>query len=179
MAAQECLLAQSEGIPHQKWGCIWWEGDTQADGLVKELAKDLCFPIIDLSKASVCSAEDALFTYASCDINAFSTKTGISWAAEKMQAFSTCFFFLSFEWDLDLQTIAVEEQKQIKYLAGLREWQHCHSHNRMEAEILLGRLQHLTFVVCWGHPYLVTLAHFLCLYGKDLHNSDHKQLTPS
>jgi len=140
---------------------IWYRGDTMPNGHPEEFDEDMASPLCDLSSVSACPPNDALFTYADININNLSETLGIPWEVSKSIPFGSVVPYLSFIWDLDARTVAIPEEKKIKYLNVIEEWKKKPTHALAEVQGLYGKLLHISLVIPAGRAYLTSLEAML------------------
>jgi len=100
----------------------------------EEFDEDMASPLRDLSSVSARPPNDALFTYADIDIDNLSETLGIPWEVSKSIPFGSVVPYLSFVWDLDARTVAIPEEKKIKYLNVIEEWKKKPTHALAEVQ---------------------------------------------
>jgi hypothetical protein len=175
-AARQVVMDCSSAQPHHLRGCRWWEGTTHDDGSDDIYAEDLGFDVVDVSGSSTRSDHDASFAYNMADIDAVTDPLGIVWGASKTLPFAPANIYLGFLWNVQLRTVAVPPDKRARYLAALRVWCSSRTHTLREAQELLGRLQHICFVLPSGRAYLAWLQIFISLF--DAKQDRHMGRTP-
>ena len=175
-ASRTRILARSGGVPRQKRCRIWWEGGDLPDGSREEFAESMEFPVQDLSGRSPRSDDDARFSCCDADLDAVSNELGIVWKAKKTQPWASVNPFLGFIWDVESKSVAVSDEKRVRYLGHVNEWFARSAHSLLDSQRLHGRLQHLCFVLPEGRAYLFCLQKFMGVFAAG-HNA-RKRLTP-
>jgi hypothetical protein len=169
--------------PEKQGGRTWFQGNTYSDGTADEFVEDFRFPIRDLGGSQHASSADSEFCYSFADIDEFSRKLGIPWALAKDLTFAVENIYHGMVWNIAERTVALEEQTRVRYLASLEEWRTSRTHTLLEAQRLAGRLQHITYIIPHGRPYLSEIYRFMGLYdardsdGRPMHHAE-KRLTP-
>jgi hypothetical protein len=164
-------------------GRTWHEGQTYDDGTADEFVEDFRFPLRDLVRNREVPPADAGFAYTFDDINAICDQLGIPWALLKDLLFASSNVYHGMVWDVLRRTVALDEATRLRYLACAQEWLAKRTHTLAEARVLAGRLQHCTYLVPRGRPYLSHLYRFIRLYsaidanGRPEHDPS-KPLTP-
>jgi hypothetical protein len=146
-------------------GRTWFEGQTYDDGTADEFVEDFRFPLRDLVRDRAVEPADSGFAYTFDDINRICSELGIPWALLKDLLFAPANVYHGMVWDVCKRTVALEESTRLRYLACAREWLAKRVHTLAEARILAGRLQHCTYLVPRGRPYISHLYRFIRLYG--------------
>ncbi|KAG6914016.1 hypothetical protein DXG01_002920, partial [Tephrocybe rancida] len=124
------------------------------NGLPMEFDEDAFFPIQDLSDSSPCPITDAIYTYASTNIDRLSQALGIPWEPTKTVEFAFLVQYLGFVWDPQEQTVAVPLAKKEKYLQAIREWNDRSMHTLEEDERTSP-----DWKPCWGHSMVIYSVH--------------------
>ncbi|GJE95662.1 hypothetical protein PsYK624_118480 [Phanerochaete sordida] len=109
------LDVQQRGGRHHTGGRYWYGGRPLDDGRVEEFSHDFAFPVRDLSGTSPRSLSDAVFNCCLQDLDDVYASLGVPWQTEKDQAFASVFTFTGFVWNLDERTVALDEEKRVKY----------------------------------------------------------------
>lgn len=153
------------GGAHQSGGRLWYGGDVLPDGRVEEFDEDMIFPIRDLSLSFPRSAPDALFSYATADIDDVSSQLGIPWQLNKCTPWASSFVFTGFLWDIDAKTVTLAEPKRLKYLDTVRAWRAGpRAHPLRDVQSLYGKLLHACHVLPEGRAYLTNLEAALGIF---------------
>jgi hypothetical protein len=171
------ILARDGTQPRQRRGRIYWEGADRAEGGSDQHVEDMRCEIRDLAARSPRSAAEARFSYCMADIDAVTDPLGYRWVAEKDKPFAAENVYMGLLWNVQAKTVSIPEPKREKYLAGIREWLAVRTHTLAEAEVLHGRLQHITYVIPRGRAYLGCLQTFMGLYSNGQHHRE-QPLTP-
>ena len=103
-------------------GHRWYSGSQFPDGCLAKFDKDMVFPVLDLSRQSLCSDADAQFSYTTVNIDVLCDDLGILWQAEKTMLWASSFIFTSLLWDLNAKTVTLPKAKCLKYLSAVHEW---------------------------------------------------------
>lgn len=168
-------LIQKHGGLQKAGGRIWYKGETLPNGDTLEFDEDMAFPLKILTHAGdPGSSNNPSYPYSLQEVDTLSEFLGIPWQAEKDREFAESFVFTGFLWNIPEKTVAITEEKRIKYQSALREWQKSRTHVLKEVEKLHGKLLHITQVIPIGRSYLSNLEAFLALSRK----SPFKPLTP-
>jgi hypothetical protein len=165
-------------------GACFWEGVMLENGCRERHVEDYSFELKHLSTNLGGPAEDVGFAYGMCDLDHIFKELGMPWAPHKDQVFACKNTFQGMVWSVKHRSVALEEDTRFWYLDACRVWQRSHTHDLAEAQKLAGRLQHATFVVPRGRPYLWALYNFVGVYTAlkpdgSLMHSPKKLLTPS
>ena len=136
------------------------------DGRPEEFDEDMTTPLCDLSSTSKCPATDEIFAYADADIDHISEMLGIPWESSKTIPFGFVVPYLGFIWDLKACTVAIAEEKKIKYLNTIEEWKKRPTHTLVEVQRLYGKLLHASLVVPTGRAYLTNLETMLAGFNS-------------
>jgi hypothetical protein len=124
------------------------------------------------------------FAYGMRKLNILFKEMGMPWAPHKDQLFAAKNCFQGMVWNVPRRTVRLKEETRARYLEACHSWQRSRTHDLEEAQKLAGRLQHATFVIPQGRPYLWGLYNFVGVYsavkpdGSELHNPG-KPLTPT
>ena len=146
---------------------LWYGGKNLPGRSSEEFDKDCSVVLADLAEMSPCNEEDHGFTYADADIDRISSLLGIRWELSKSVPFGTEVLYLSFRWDLHMCMVHLLEEKRVKYLTVITEWEKDHTHNLLETQQLYRKLLHTMLVLPAGQAYLTNLEAMLALF----HNS--------
>ena len=164
MWQQEILLC---GGRRQCSSRLWYGGKNLPGRSSEEFDKDCSMVLADLAEMSPCNEEDHGFTYADANIDRISSLLGIQWELSKSVPFGTEVLYLSFHWDLRVCMVHLLEEKRVKYLTVITEWEKDHTHNLLETQQLYRKLLHTMLVLPAGRAYLTNLEAMLALF----HNS--------
>ena len=147
---------------------LWYGGRNLPGGSLEEFDEDCSTVLTDLAETSPHNEEDRSFTYADADIDRISSLLGIQWEPSKSVPFGTKVPYLGFRWDLHAHVVHLLEEKRVKYLAVIMEWEKDHTHNLLETQQLYGKLLHTTLVLPAGQAYLTNLEAMLALVMFEL-----------
>jgi len=139
---------------------------TLPDGSPEEFNKDCSTTLQDLANASPHSVQDQQFAYADVDIDALSMRLGIQWKTLKLVPFGTEVPYLGLHWDLHTQVIHLLDEKRVKYLGAIAEWEAKRTHNLLETQKLYGKLLHASLVILPGCAYLTSLEAMLASFNS-------------
>ncbi|KAE8222196.1 hypothetical protein CF319_g4567 [Tilletia indica] len=96
-------------------------------------------------------------------IDAITRPLGVPWKAAKDKDFAPIQKYVGFLFDIPNRTVSLPEDKRTRYLDNVLQWLSNRKHTPAEAEELLGRLQHSSFVYTAGRKRLAYLRVFLRL----------------
>jgi len=143
---------------------IWYCGKVMPNGKYEEFDEDCSTDLRDLSEATFRSSADHEYSYSDADIDSLSAYLGIVWEPSKLVPFGFTIPYLGFNWDLRDRTVAVPDQKKLKYMAAVEEWEQKATHTLLEVQQLHGKLLHVTLVVPAGRAYLTNLEAMLGIF---------------
>jgi hypothetical protein len=164
-------------------GRTWFEGQTHGDGTADEFVEDFRCALRNLVSDRAVAPADEGFCYTFEDIDRLCIELGIPWALLKDLLFAPSNVYHGMVWDIRRRMVALEEATRLRYLACVRAWLEKRTHTLAEARVLAGRLQHCSYLVPRGRPYLSHLYRFIRLYaatdstGQPQHDPQ-KPLTP-
>jgi hypothetical protein len=165
-------------------GARFWEGALLENGCHERHVEDYSFELKNMFTGLGKPAEDVGFAYGMGKLNHIFKELGMPWAPHKDQVFASENTFQGMVWSVKHRSVALEEDTRLRYLEACRIWRKSHTHNLAEAQKLAGRLQHATFVIPQGRPYLWALYNFVGVYSAlkpdgSIAHSPEKLLTPS
>jgi hypothetical protein len=149
-----------------KWKRLWYGGRALPDRTPEEFDEDCSTTLANLSDVSPCLAGDLEFAYADADIDKISCCLGIQWEPSKSVPFRTEVPYLGFHWDLCTWVVHLLDEKRVKYLAVIVEWEKVRTHNLLDTQQLYGKLLHTTLVLPAGRAYLTSLEAMLALFSN-------------
>ncbi len=156
----------SHGGRRQDGGRLWYRGKNLPDGSPEEFDEDCSTTLQDLANASPRSVQDQQFAYADADIDALSTHLGIQWETSKSVPFGTEVPYLGLRWDLRTRVVHLLDEKRVKYLGAIAEWEAKRTHNLLETQKLYGKLLHASLVILPGRAYLTSLEAMLASFNS-------------
>ena len=112
------------------------------------------FPIMNISTI------EPNFNYSLEDIYALGNKLGWPWKRSKTRPFAQFFQYLGFTWDLNAKTVALPENKRLRYRDKLLPWLDGRPVDQKQAESLHRTLNHCSLVIPTGRSYLTRLSSF-------------------
>lgn len=144
----------ANGGQHQSGGRIWYGGRVLQDDRLEEFDEDMSASVKDLSHESPRSEQDMLFSCSIEDVDRVYRALGVPWQPSKDVAFSSVFPYTGFLWDIKNGTVALLEEKRLKYLAAIADWRKSPTHDLREAQKLYGKLLHVCHLIREGRAYL-------------------------
>ena len=156
----------ASGGRRQEGGRVWFGGKGLPSGEAEEFDEDCSEELRDLSQASLRAAGDQDFTYADADIDELSACLGIRWQTSKTIPFGTEVPYLGFRWDMRTQLVHLPDEKKVKYLAAIADWQSKRTHNLLETQQLHGKLLHAALVIPAGRAHLTNLEAMLASFNS-------------
>lgn len=117
------------------------------------------------------------YTYAH-DIDALfriTTPLGVPWKPGKCSDYAYMLTYVGFLWDLRERTVALPEDKRLKFLAELGSFLSAIERGPVsvrECMTILGKLSHITFVFQQGRAYLTNLSSFIASFTNNHATSD-------
>ncbi|SJL01331.1 uncharacterized protein ARMOST_04651 [Armillaria ostoyae] len=87
----------------------------------------------------------------------------IPWHKEKWSDFNFMFIYIGFYWDIQAKSVALPENKHLKYLQHVRNFIDLYQHDcapLLQTLTLQGSLVHIAFVHLLGHSHLPLLFYF-------------------
>jgi hypothetical protein len=153
--------ALSETGMKQAGSRLSFELESSVGGQIEEFNEDCHHPLKDLSRNSLRSSHDQLFTSSIQDIDAISAKLGIVWAIAKDQPFHSSTVYIGFVWDLERMVVSLSGPKADKYLAAIHKWRKRHVHTLQDVQELYGKLLHASSAAPQGRAYLTSLEEML------------------
>ncbi|KAE8186561.1 hypothetical protein CF328_g7196 [Tilletia controversa] len=96
-------------------------------------------------------------------IDIITSPLGIPWKAAKDKDFAPIQKYVGFNLNIPARTVSLPESKRLRYLANVNDWLTRAKHTPHQAEELLGRLEHSSFVHTTGRKRLAYLRMFLRL----------------
>ena len=102
-------------------------------------------------------------SYSMADIDVLSEDLGIPWERSKDIPFGPRMTYISFDWDLAHQEVALAKPKCTKYRAPIARWQASLAHSLDDGQRLHGKLLHATLILPAGRAFLTSLEAFLDL----------------
>ena len=157
---------QAHGGRRQSGSRLWYGGRDLPEGSQEEFDEDCSASLLDLAENSSRSAKDCDFPYAEADIDKISAHLGIRWEPSKSIPFGTEVPYLGFRWDLQARMVHLLDEKRIKYLEAISEWEAERTHNLVDTQRLHGKLFHATLVLPAGRAYLTNLESMLSLFNN-------------
>ena len=154
------------GGHRQSGSQLWYRGKDLPDGSLEEFDKDCSMTLADLADVSPCSVNDRAFAYMDTDIDKISSLLGICWEPSKSIPFREEVSYLGFHWDLHARRVYLLEEKRVKYLAVIMEWENVRMHNLLDTQRIYGKLLHATLVLPAGRAYLTNLKAMLALFDN-------------
>ncbi|GBE80134.1 hypothetical protein SCP_0213370 [Sparassis crispa] len=94
----------------------------------------------------------------------------IPWHSTKDQEFANSFDYVGFHWDIAQRTVSLSERKRLKYSAHLLLFLQTYENSQVpkkEAERIIGKLSHITFVHSRGRLYMSNLYAWLRTFHTD------------
>ena len=157
---------QAKGGRRQIGSRLWYGGKDLPEGTPEEFNEDCSASLLNLAENSARSAEDREFPYAEADIDKVSAHLGIRWEPSKSISFSTEVPYLGFRWNLQTRVVHLLDEKRIRYLEAISEWEAQPTHNLVDTQRLHGKLFHATLVLPAGRAYLTNLESMLSLFNN-------------
>ena len=157
---------QTSGGCRQSGSRLWYGGKDLPDGSPEEFDEDCSTTLADLANVSPRSVDDHTFAYADTDIDKISSLLGIRWEPSKSIPFGEEVPYLGFRWDLCTRRVHLLEEKRLKYLAAITDWEKVRTHNLLDTQRIYGKLLHATLVLPAGRAYLTNLEAMLALFSN-------------
>jgi hypothetical protein len=111
-----------------------------------------------------------MYKHGLTDIYVLSKPLGVPWHPKKCRDFAFIFIYLGFLWDLVQKSVALPDEKRVKYLNKLTSV--LDSLNKglgisyKDAMSLNGTLSHVAFVIPHGRAYLANLCTFIASFSS-------------
>jgi len=143
---------------------IWYRGKVMPNGRHEEFDEDCSAYLQDLSEATARTPVDREYSYNDDDIDSISACLGITWEPSKSVPFGFTIPYLGFIWDLRNCTVAVPDQKKLRYTVAIEEWERKVAHALLEVQQLHGKLLHVSLVVPEGRAFLTNIEAMLGIF---------------
>lgn len=144
---------QRRGGSHQSGGRVWFGGRLLSDGRIEEFVEDMAFPLQALRAGD--------YLYALEDVNDVTDELGIPWELLKDRDFSPRAVFTGLLWDIEEYTVSLTDEKRLKYLLAIDDWNNRGTHTLEDVQRLHGKLMHASAVAPEGRAYLTCLERML------------------
>ena len=151
---------QEQGGRRQTNSRVWFAGGVLPDETIEEYDNDLSNPITAQPSSSSHS-----FSYDLSDVDTITDPLGVPFEPSKQIDFCDNPIYFGFYWCISSRIDGLPDKKKAKYQSAIEKWQETRKHDLLEAQKLYGKLSHACHVVPSGRAYLVSLEHFMSVFG--------------
>lgn len=131
------------------------------------------YPVGGSSPLSFVYHYDASLVWAVAD------RLGWPWAPAKFMDFASSFRYIGFDWDIGRRRVSLPIEKKAKYLGRLASWVSGATISLLDAEKVIGTLNHVTLVAPHGRAYMPGLYGFRAAFGARASPFTRHRLTAS